>query len=587
MKKLFLIPLAALALASCSSDVPGLDQAPFDADENGNVYISFGLANSTGILSRADDVADATFENGEAAENEVKKVRIFFFNETGAPANVKKIGTPSTSVNYYDYVPTSVAEQKPDGQNVAYIVDATIVLNINDMDDKNYPTHMMAVINPVDEGTTVLGSGKTLSELQKEVGTYMNSNGFIMSNSIFINSASKIAPQAEITGHIYATDDAAKADPVVMYVERTAAKVRLSIGDLTPVTNVKDPADETKTLANVFDTQEKYGDKKVYVQFLGWNVTTTADKSYLYKNYDESWSNQYIGWTANVTDFHRSFWAKNPSGITLGYTSFNEVNATNATLPLANAIKAFDNTGDNKNFTYLRENAGDPTTGLDPEARKRSQVIIAAQLIGEDGKPLEFAEYALVKYSLTDINKVIYSSLGTKIYKAGTDGGRVEIDPATDIVFKTSTALGKNKADGTGTYYVYAQLANTSGYFKSLDATDSTDATTELNASLINTGGPVKIWKSGYAYYYIDIEHLNNGETPLKGTANNVYGQYGVVRNHVYNISINSLLGLGTPVYDPKEEIIPEKPGPDYGAIAAKINILAWRIVEQGADLEW
>ncbi|WP_300851937.1 fimbria major subunit, partial [uncultured Bacteroides sp.] len=67
----------------------------------------------------------------------------------------------------------------------------------------------------------------------------------------------------------------------------------------------------------------------------------------------------------------------------------------------------------------------------------------------------------------------------------------------------------------------------------------------------------------------------------------NAKGKYGVVRNHVYAANIHSLVGLGTPVYDPEEVIYPEKPGGDDTYIAAEIRILSWRIVNQNIDLEW
>ena len=93
--------------------------------------------------------------------------------------------------------------------------------------------------------------------------------------------------------------------------------------------------------------------------------------------------------------------------------------------------------------------------------------------------------------------------------------------------------------------------------------------------------GGAKVWKNGYTYYYFDIRHLNGSET------GDVIGKYGVVRNHVYAANINSLAGLGTPVYNPGETIYPEHPTDDDTYIAAEIRILSWRIVNQNIDLEW
>ena len=83
-------------------------------------------------------------------------------------------------------------------------------------------------------------------------------------------------------------------------------------------------------------------------------------------------------------------------------------------------------------------------------------------------------------------------------------------------------------------------------------------------------------WTDGDAYFYVPIKH-------------NVAGQdlEGVVRNHFYQLSVNSISGLGTPVYDPSEKIeFFEKPTDEEYYIAAKIQILKWNIVSQDVALE-
>ena len=61
----------------------------------------------------------------------------------------------------------------------------------------------------------------------------------------------------------------------------------------------------------------------------------------------------------------------------------------------------------------------------------------------------------------------------------------------------------------------------------------------------------------------------------------------GVVRNHVYKTKVTKILGLGTPVYDPTKKIYPEKPSKNDHYIAAEINILSWRLVNNNYVLEW
>ena len=80
------------------------------------------------------------------------------------------------------------------------------------------------------------------------------------------------------------------------------------------------------------------------------------------------------------------------------------------------------------------------------------------------------------------------------------------------------------------------------------------------------------------AYYYVPIRHL--GTDPKK------VGYYGIVRNHVYSINIQNMYGFGTPVYDPEKTIIPTIPSNDATYLAARINVLSWRVVKYNADLD-
>ena len=128
----------------------------------------------------------------------------------------------------------------------------------------------------------------------------------------------------------------------------------------------------------------------------------------------------------------------------------------------------------------------------------------------------------------------------------------------------------------TGRYYVFAQLKDTDKVDYSIGENTEIN-NVEANKSLVALGH-AKIWSEGYTYWYFDIRHL--------GVENSV-GQYGVVRNHIYAATINSVKGLGTPVYNPDETIYPEKPSDDDSYIAAKINILNWRLIRQGVDFAW
>ena len=61
-------------------------------------------------------------------------------------------------------------------------------------------------------------------------------------------------------------------------------------------------------------------------------------------------------------------------------------------------------------------------------------------------------------------------------------------------------------------------------------------------------------------------------------------GMYGVVRNHLYNITTDDITSLGKGIYDPTEIIVPGDKA-ELWYLAAKVNINAWHIVKQTVNL--
>jgi hypothetical protein len=82
--------------------------------------------------------------------------------------------------------------------------------------------------------------------------------------------------------------------------------------------------------------------------------------------------------------------------------------------------------------------------------------------------------------------------------------------------------------------------------------------------ALLATLPNIKIWNGGMCYYYTYINHLN--------------GKPAIVRNHWYTVTINSVTGLGTPVYDPDNTFDPTRPSEEEWVLGADIHIEAWRI---------
>lgn len=551
MKKLFfLVPVLALALAGCSSDEPGGMPVNGDAETN---YLSVSLVSAT--ASRA---ADDAYEVGTKEENEVKSVRFYFFDAAGEAAAVKYNTTGFNS--YYDWTPGAddmLGDKLP---NLSEQIKATLVINTKEGD--NVPVSVMAVINPT-QALKDLGN-LSISELNKNVADYNITDGFVMSSAVYADGGVK-KEEVLIAGHLAASPEAALANPVTIHVERVLAKVSMNIALEGKKVNYGNEEFEIYP-TSTDDKTQSFNGKEIYVRVLGWNVTAKTDESRLVKEINPSWGADLFGtgkenW--NDPAKYRSYWAINPEkGVS--YSNFNA--AENLA---ANQIAVGD-------YTYVQENAAKGMTGEDADIH--TKVIVAAQLVDETGAPIEFAEWAGNRYSIDDLT-TLFANV-SNIFKVTTsaEGKTYTKITADDLVLKTAYAAGKAENVENGKrYYVYAQLKDPQSATWALGNGAEEAKAEDVNAALINLGG-AKVWEDGYTYYYFEVSHL--------GSAGK--GQYGIVRNHVYKTNVTKIAGLGTPVYDAVEDIYPEKPEDDqYTYIAAQINVLSWRIVEQNVEFDW
>ncbi|MDE6198976.1 MAG: Mfa1 family fimbria major subunit [Muribaculaceae bacterium] len=548
-KALFIAPMMVAVLASCSSDEPTVDNG---TQEGMSSFLSVNLVNTPSMpIGRATGDA-GNYEDGIGNENKVNTVRFYFFDADGNSAFVKN-GTAS----YLDWTPAG--DEAGDAPNVEKTLTATLIINTKEGD--KVPASVIAVVNP--SSTLLNQTVSTIDGLNDIVADHSAADAFVMSNSVYSRGGSKMEA-VSVAGHLSSSAADAIKNPVDIYVERVVAKVRLSISDELIQSNGLISTGKDKS-----GNEYTFDGEKIYVKFLGWNVTATADKSYLMKSINPAWANNLFGtndW--NYSPYFRSFWAVNPASLNYGYFKFDKEAGAANMLP-------FEVTADANNWTYIQENAAsDFNTGANPV--NPTKAIIAAQLVNEQGEPMEFGEWASVKYSVADLKKAMLASSNLYKVTAGETETTYNAITTDDVELVTAEALGVADKETPGRYRVYLQLTETAkaatwqmGSEKDTPATDADKVLKDLGAA--------QVWEEGYTYYYFDIQHIGTGET----------GNIGVVRNHLYDAVINTLNGLGTPVYDPDQTIYPEKPENDGTYIAARINILSWRYVYQDIDLDW
>lgn len=614
-KSLFFLPLAAAMMASCSND-------DFDGTKDGYTgeteihYLAVNIADVADNGTRADNTSGSDYENGTAPENEVTNIRFYLFNEDGTSFT----STPS--------VDATAEPVEGNTTNIEKKLQAVIVFSAEKSNSGKVatPGKIVAVLNPPTGLTTAPTNVETLqttiADYQKNLTT---AGTFVMSNSVYAEAGS---PATEHVAYDITADKikdskaAALASPVEIYVERVVAKARVGIDTdqlkaitFTPAEgytadNVYEITGEDEDGQTIYGSDGNAGDKKkIYVKLLGWNVTGTAPESRLVKKIIPTWGGE--NWLAdnfkwgqknewNYPTFNRSFWALNPSSVksqeVLQFGNFNgtEKKSNNDIGNLNPAVGNGSTSFDGITPIYMQENASWNEDGSNPGYG--TKLIVAAQLVDEQGKGVQLGWYAGSYYMQDDLKQVVLNN--AKIFKKSESGTSTTYTPVTteDIAIKfiTATEAGVFGSDGkriTGQkedvnrYNSYAKAeaeSITAGIYYEKKSTGTYEEITDINKlnEKLKAIGEVKVWESGYTYYWLDITHLAPAE---------MYGHVGIVRNHIYDYKLSKIQGFGIPVLDPKETIYPEEPNdPKMMYIAARINILSWRLVNHNnAQLGW
>lgn len=627
-KNLLLIPAVALIMASCTSDEPVSNNGQQPDYAAATSYLNINLVPSSGMGTRADEgnpydgdiTGTGTYEDGMPKENNVTRVRFYFFGEGGLPFAVRQNLTNDEFDNFVDWYPNSTEVGGPDhDMTVEKTLNATLGLTFTDNDER--PSQVLAVANPTNEilyyestenYENMSKNSMSLSELQGVVANYLpyDNNNFVMSNSVYVAN-NEVVYTTTLTDNNFQPTPAAAAQPaniVTIFIERVLARVDFGItltpADLQGVTGTFYPVG-TYTLHDGDTGEDTEENAAIYVKFLGWNVTSTTGTSRLIKEVNKSWTNAEImgGETGaellwNTADYHRSFWALNPETVEIQLGNFGPVKDSEDfknVQPNGQVANSLAIPGANEfTITYLQENANpwsDSKAAAAPE--DPSKVIIAAQLVDAQGNPLTICEWGYNKYTLQGLKNQLAKALPNLYYKTEVNGQEAwkQIE-ANMITFTTVDPLGDDVEDKE--YYVYAVLDNTTTAglewalksgpedddFEPFTSQDGEDSVTEkVNKYIRGIVNHAMIWNSGLTYYYFDIRHLGDDAEDA--------GYVGIVRNHLYRTTVTSLKGLGTPVYDPGLVIHPQVTNPGETVIQAKINILSWRLVQSSYQLDW
>lgn len=577
IKHFFGLAVIAAMTASCSSNNDLVNGGNGSGEvENGTAYASFKINLPTTSGTRADDPKQGTpsFEQGTAAEYEVKNGTILIFGEDGKFVTSAQLGTmnPWTDVKTDGVTISAIATVKLSNVTVGGNYSALVLLNNNTDDDAN-----KKVTLPTTDETYATWS----KDASKANATnYVSTDGIFMANAPMYSATSEPTTLVKIN-HVCASPEEAQAKAAtVVYVERGLAKVTMK--------------DFTKSGYSIADGTYTGGK----VEIKNWQLDVTNNSTFpvhqtgtLKASWAEIWNTPRF-YDQTSTAFKRVYWGIDP------------------------------NYSDNKYY------AGDATTSPKKTAldccKEAFNMITNNQVTGAagDANPQYCLEntFDLNNMKQGQTTRVVFKAVFTPkdfisnyktFYKIGnnTDIWRQE-DLETQIKTVALNVMGITTTEEQAKYGVdLSKGTNISGkagqhLIEAANITYSGEAAsskvkpaviTAINEKLglkaaTDTDPIVGIatYKDGEAYYIARIKHFNE-LTPWTagkayGTDNATFlGRYGVLRNNWYELSVNKVSGLGYPDVPEVKPTLPDDENDQY--INVEVKILDWAKRSQSVDL--
>lgn len=569
--KLFPFACVALMMTACASDKDEIGGGTKPGSDP--QYLAVNIVN----VGATPTTRAAGYENGTTEESTITKVRFYFFNGDGSPYLIKNPGiTGVEGGGEKNWLEASPADNTPTSGTPSQTEEkiTQTVLVINGIQSAA-PAAIVAVVNPetVDAATLKNGGTMRLSELRySAVGSQFYKKGatgesdFVMSNSVYVNAGEDVCASL-VAGHVTTSAETAKTKPVDLYVERVVAKVTADVDN-----SAFELGDGTKWETTKYGTKTavgKSGDYDVYAVIEGWGLADENSKAEVEKQVDKTWTNGTLGFTPWTTaDYHRCFWETSVA-FDAGAGGNQPVN------PTFNQLKA-----KMQDVLYTLPNTpGSKVTDL--KNNDLTKFAVAATLRYKDASNnwhyAEICRYNGVSIlGIDNLKKQV--ALTFSQYYTSTDATTYTQLSKDDINFKDPDAT-------TQQYLVTPTLADapagTKYYTKTTTGTTPTFTEVDKNTVLAAIeADKAEIRKDGRAYYYVPIKHLGSTDTNADAIA-----EYGIVRNHFYKITLSGIKGFGTPVYDPSKVVAPAVPTYQDTYLAARVQVLQWRVVNQNASL--
>ena len=210
VKNLLWSLIGAMALSACSSE-----NEPFDGNNpevnSESRFMAVEVMNPSRLTRAAGDAYGEDYEKGTDAENNIKNLRFYFFDNSGNAVTV------NSGVNYVNA--TSIEPVGDNPANVELKLKAVLVINTQKGDNANVNT-MLAVAN-FDKAE--LGD-ESLSRdaLMEKVNNYNAAEeySFLMTSSSYVGADGPVSVATIKPENLCTSEDAAMNSPVEIYIER-------------------------------------------------------------------------------------------------------------------------------------------------------------------------------------------------------------------------------------------------------------------------------------------------------------------------------------------------------------------------------
>jgi hypothetical protein len=637
------------AASSCSDDLDednGLQTS--QQDEGDKAYMTVTIT-SPSSETRGEGDAENPYVYGTEAEHAIVRADFYFFNKAGKfitnshVFNQSKVDGNHTSANGATDDGTATTE------NIEFNAVTCVQVKNYETDENTRPYFMVTVLNQdgsLPEPTTYDDLQKALTKATRLGGSnelnpdstsnvYKTANGFIMSTSSRYDADKAAAvgsnyrynvtylTAANFFNSAAAAEAAAKNEggSVKVYVERLAVKAQVDVDDAVKTDALANGAYKISSDPFALYSLDDNGDIKVdsidlYAQFTGWGINCQPTRSYYMKHIDyNTWGSDdsYLGFTWNDPSNKRSYWGQSYNYGAHSSTSATTVDGyqytylTKYLTEYAGYTRAASeaSSSDDMHLVYLpatklgipnSEDKTLPTTAIGdatycPENTNSATVLqqvtnfqgavscalVGAILMDKDGNKLDvvkfndefFTREAYKQFVLERMSILAYTSNGAQM---------------------TYKDLQLSDSEDRNGQVIVSVVANGTVWYKNQDGTNAY-TTTELDNALrsFNDEAPAVGYNKGAMYYSIPIEHLRP-EAPSKsdiynGKAKIQEGHFGVVRNHIYKLTIDELANPGHGVFNPDEPIVPPAETETKYYIGVKVNILSWKTVNQSVSL--